>query len=163
LPRKDRKTNARPIFGRISGFVGFLAALVGVLGSVKDLLFPPVPTQVIGTIPYTVTTTIYNTGTATCTVTGCTAVVFPPTRTATISTNTATTSLVYPPQSVFPLWPILLIIGILLVLVWSRQRVKALGTPQQTTPLYTFCPNCGAENPTSNQFCMKCGNRLKTS
>jgi hypothetical protein len=62
----------------------------------------------------------------------------------------------------------LLIIAALAVLVilFAVLAMRGRGqrsVPQQMAPTRTFCGECGAENPASDEFCASCGNKLKGS
>jgi hypothetical protein len=54
----------------------------------------------------------------------------------------------------------LVLILVVAALVLRGQRKPSAGTTAQTTPT-AYCPKCGTQNPTTNQFCGKCGAKLR--
>jgi hypothetical protein len=56
----------------------------------------------------------------------------------------------------------LLALALVFGVLATRGRTRRTVT-QQVGPAHTFCGRCGAENPMSNEFCRKCGNKLKDS
>jgi len=91
-----------------------------------------------------------------------------PTQTTAQTSQTATTSTTVPSPndmvSMLQQNPLLLvalvIILILIVLFASRGRKKQPSTASTPTGAVTFCPKCGTQNPSSQEFCGKCGNKL---
>jgi rRNA maturation endonuclease Nob1 len=44
-----------------------------------------------------------------------------------------------------------------------RTPTQQASAAQQTMAPQIFCAKCGKENPASNEFCISCGNKLKSS
>jgi Flp pilus assembly protein CpaB len=58
----------------------------------------------------------------------------------------------------------LLVIAVVLAVVAMRGRSRrAVAVPPQAGAAPVFCGKCGTENPVSNEFCVNCGNKLKSS
>jgi ribosomal protein L40E len=59
----------------------------------------------------------------------------------------------------------LLLVGLLIVIVvllFAATRSRKKQTPASTAPTagMTYCSKCGTQNPPTNEFCGKCGNKL---
>jgi VCBS repeat-containing protein len=61
---------------------------------------------------------------------------------------------------------IIIAVLVLLVILLAALAMKGRGRralPQQVGQSRVFCGKCGAENPASNEFCVSCGNKLRSS
>ena len=54
---------------------------------------------------------------------------------------------------------IILVLGLALLALGSRRMRKT--TPSATSAGTLYCSKCGTQNPTTNEFCGKCGNKLR--
>jgi VCBS repeat-containing protein len=55
---------------------------------------------------------------------------------------------------------------IILVIIFGGLAMRSRGRqpiPQQGSRSLVFCSKCGTENPSSNEFCSSCGNRLRST
>ena len=97
---------------------------------------------------------------------------------ATLNIRQAQTTTTTPPVSspgprfslivIVALVALVVVLGVLFMRGRGRQATTTTSTqqattPQQTTTPPTFCGNCGKQNPASNMFCSRCGNKLETS
>lgn len=87
------------------------------------------------------------------------------TQTSSSSTETSTTSsasdlMTMLQQNYLLAIGALILILVVAALVLRGRRKPATGATTQATPT-TYCPKCGTQNPTINQFCGKCGAKLR--
>jgi len=89
--------------------------------------------------------------------------------TATVGVNpgsspSSTASVIPPYREEFPWgWAVFFIFiafSVVLLAVIVRSRPKGRAPQRMVSPPTVFCVECGAENPSTNEYCGKCGNRL---
>jgi hypothetical protein len=86
--------------------------------------------------------------------------------TATVGVNpasspTSATSPIPSSGEGFPWWWIIFIaFWVVLLAIITRTRPKGRAPQRMTSPPTVFCIECGMENPTTNEYCGRCGKRL---
>jgi uncharacterized membrane protein YvbJ len=90
------------------------------------------------------------------------------TQAATQTSNTQSTTQSSTPTDIFSMLQqngILLLAGVLILvlivaLVALSRRRKTSPTPSAAAGM-VYCSQCGTQNPTANEFCGKCGNKIR--